>query len=183
LLFKTRAGIPLPGRVAVYSGGGRTGRQDREAAGGILITGKNTDLLMQKNLAVFCILFLLCGVFLSGCVSNDDKFGNTVSEMGSLTQPEMNSLNDAIKNHDANASQYHCRQLVTIIDTYNPRLSAIRVSEKYQPSKQRMIAGFDNQKKGCELLINSSSDNPGPSMEYFAQSTNDFDWVVRNWPE
>jgi hypothetical protein len=138
---------------------------------------------MQENLAIFCILLITGSIFLSGCVSNDDRFGNTVSEMGDLTGPEMDSLNGAIQNHDLNASQSHCLRLVTIIDTYNPRLSEINVSEKYEPTKQHMISGFDLQRKGCQVILNSSEDNAGPFTEYFNQSADDFDWVVKNWPE
>lgn len=140
---------------------------------------------MRKYQAILCCIVILAGiVFMYGFIfSNNNKFGDTVSEMGSLTQPEMTSLNDAMKNRDFNASQYHCRQLITIIDTYNPRLSEIPVSEKYQPSKQRMISGFDNEKKGCQVLINSSDGNLTPSMGYFLQSSDDFDWVEQNWPE
>ena len=137
---------------------------------------------MRKILAFSCLALIVCATLLCGCTS-DDRFGNTIAEMGDLTQPEMIGLNESIANHDYNDSRVHCSKLIAIEDTYLPRLAAITVSEKYRPPTQYMITGFEKQRRGCQVLLNSSDDDLGASMAYFSESANDFQRALDTWPE
>ena len=138
---------------------------------------------MRKILVFSCIVLIAGAASLAGCLSNDDKFGNTIAEMGDLTQPEMTGLNESIAIHDFNDSKYHCNRLIGIEDTYLPRLVAINVSAKYQRPTQYMITGFEKQRKGCQVLINSTEDDLGTSMAYFSESANDFQRALDSWPD
>ena len=140
---------------------------------------------MRKYQAVLCCIVILVGILFIyvSIFDSNNKFGDTVSEMGALAQPEMNAVNEAINNRNFSASQYHCHQLITIIDTYNPRLAEIQVSAKYEPSKQHMISAYDHQRTACGYLMNSSDGNITLPMQHFSQASEDFDWVVSNWPD
>ncbi len=150
--------------------------------GGILITGKTPDLLMRPLPLFSCVLIVLGCVLLSGCTSSDDKFADATIELGNAAKPHLDLLNQSIAAHDFPASQEQCRQLIVLYDAGIPNLSAIAVSTEFQPVKQYMVYGFENERTGCQLLITSSDDTLGPSMEYFRESANNFSKAADAWP-
>jgi hypothetical protein len=128
-------------------------------------------------------MLILGGVVVAGCVSNDDKFRNTVKELSDADKPELNLLGQSIAGHDFNASLDHCRTLIPIYDMYIPRLSAIDVSEKNQLPKQYVITGFDNQRSACQYLLNRTDGSFAPTVIYLVESGNNFEKATRLWPE
>jgi hypothetical protein len=149
----------------------------------LLTAGKKTDFLMRIRAVLGCLVLMAGVAVLCGCVSDDTRFVDTFSEWGTAIRPDMDAFKQSITDHDFNASQSHCRELLAKDRHYLSLLSGMPVSEKYNSSRQFFLSGLENEIRGCQAVTDSPDGDLAPSMVYFKRSEDDFAEGIQLWPE
>ena len=137
----------------------------------------------MRTIPALPVLLLVAGAVFSGCLSSDNTFVDTLAERGTAIAPLMHQLNQSVTDRDFNASRDACSRMLVVEDTYLPRLAAIRVSGKYNTSKQYFLTGIADEQTGCRMMLDRPDSDLGPAMQYITRSADDFSLGVQAWPE
>jgi hypothetical protein len=108
----------------------------------------------------FILLLLVIAVAITpGCVNNDSQFKSTVSDMAIAIKPDTVLLGKAFEDFDLSGANIHCRNIISIDNTYIIKISALEVSEKYRNPKKYILLALEKQKKGCQLILDGYATN------------------------